>query len=179
MCVAAGRKRLLSYRIAPAAGQRVTFFEKGARTYRRLGVARGTRGRIRFAPAAGRRGRREIVAQIERNGVVVKNLVVARYSAARDPRPARPRGLRVRRRGDALVVAWRRARAAFRYGVTVQLSNRRRIFRVTRRRRIAIRGVDRRARGVVLVGGLRADGVGGREAKRRIPKPKSTKRRKR
>ena len=77
------------------------------------------------------------------------------------------------------MIAWRRASAAFRYGVTVQLSNRRRIFRVTRRRKITIRGVDRRARGVVYVGGLRGDGVAGREAKRRIPKPKSTKRRKR
>ena len=88
---------LLSYRIATAAGQRVTFFENGARTYRRLGAARGTRGRIRFAPGAGRRGRRESCRDRARRRDD-KNLVVARYSVARDPRPARPRGLRVRRR---------------------------------------------------------------------------------
>jgi hypothetical protein len=76
---------------------------------------------------------------------------VARYAAPADARPAGPRGLRVRRRGDALRLRWRRVRGAEGYGVVVRLSNRRRIFRVAERPRLTLRGFHRRARGRVSV----------------------------
>ena len=127
----AGR-RTLAYRIKPASGQSVTFAERGTRTYRVIGKASGARGRIRFAPAAGRRGSRTVLAIVERNGVPTTTLKVAQYVASSPARPARPRGLRIRRRAGALVVSWRPVPGAVQYLVNVRLSYGRQILRVTR-----------------------------------------------
>ncbi len=163
-----GQRRVLSYQVKPAPGQRVQFFERGGRTYSELGVARGSEGEIRFSSAPGRRERRKVFAFVERDGVVVKKLMVARYAAPGTARPKRPRALRVRRRGGGLAISWRRVRGAERYGVIVQLPTRTDIFRVTRQRRIFVARVDRRARGTVRVGALATEGVDGREAARRF-----------
>jgi hypothetical protein len=171
-----GRRRVLAYRVRPDAGQRVMFLELGGRTYRRLGAARGASGRIRFAPAPGRAGRREIVAQIQRGGLVVKNLVVARYTAPGTARPARPRGLRVRRTRAGLLVRWRPARGAFRYAVLVRQSTGTEAFRVTRRSRALFADINPLARGRVLVRGLRPDSAGGPAARASIPLPRPTRR---
>lgn len=123
----------------------------GARTSSPIGRARGARGRIRFTPAEGRRGRREIVALIERGGVVTQSLTVGRYAAPGPRRPARPRGLVVSRRGETLTVRWKGSAPSF--AVTVHPRGAPAILRVTRSHRVRIRGVTRR-RGTVLVGGL-------------------------
>jgi hypothetical protein len=146
-----GERRVLRYRLRPVPGERVRFVEQGARTYSEIGVARGRAGAIRFAPAPGARGKRRIVALLERDGVTVERRTVARYAGPADARPPTPRRLRVRRRGDALRLSWRRVRGADEYGVVVQLSNRKRIFRVVRRPRLTLRGFHRRARGRVSV----------------------------
>ena len=164
-----GHTRVLRYRVRPAIGQRVRFVEQGVRTYRELGVAKGRAGTIRFAPAAGARGRRRIVALVEQRGVTVERRNVTRYSAPADARPAKPRGLRVRRRGSAINLRWRRVRGAKEYGVIVRLSNRRRIFRVVKRPRLTLRGFHRLARGRVSVQALRLGQPSSRPAKARDP----------
>jgi hypothetical protein len=143
-----GARRTLVY---SGARPGIAFEERGARTSSPIGRARGARGRIRFTPAEGRRGRREIVVLIERAGVVTQSLTVGRYSAPGPRRPARPRGLVVSRRGETLTVRWKGSARSF--AVTVQPSGAPAILRVTRGHRVRIRGVTRR-RGTVLVGGL-------------------------
>ena len=159
---------MLRYRLRPAAGQAVRFVEQGVRTYRELGIARRRAGAIRFAPGSGARGRRRIVALVEQDGVTVERIDVARYSAPADARPPRPRNLRVRRRGGALVLRWRRVRGVSSYGVVVRLANRRRIFRVAERPRLTLRGFHRLARGRLSVRALRVDGRSSRPATARI-----------
>jgi len=163
-----GHSRRLRYRVEPAAGQRVRFVEQGARTYHELGVAKGATGTIRFAPAPGGRGRRKIVAYIDQDGVTVDRRNVARYTAPDDALPAKPRRVRVKRKGATINVSWRRARNVKSYGVVVQMSNRRKIFRVTSRPRLTLRGFHRLARGRVSVRSLRAGERSSRPATARI-----------
>jgi hypothetical protein len=171
-----GQRRVLRYRVTPAAGQRIRFVEQGARSYTELGVAKGRSGSIRFAPAPGGRGRRQILAYIDQDGVTVERRNVARYVASDDARPPKPRGVRVKRRRDAITVSWRRARGVKSYGVVVRLANKRRIFRVVNRPRLTLRGFHRLARGTVLVQSLRAGEPSSRPAAARL-KPLRAKRR--
>ena len=60
-----GSRRVLAYRVTNAAGRVVTFTERGQRTAHVIGVARGRSGSIVFTPAAGRAGKRSIVALVE------------------------------------------------------------------------------------------------------------------
>lgn len=166
--VGRGHRRVLRYRVTPEAGQRIRFVEQGARTYTELGAAEGRTGAIRFAPAPGGRGRRRIVAYIDQDGVTVDRRDVARYAAPDDALPAKPQRVRVKRRRDAITVNWRRARGVKSYGVVVQMSNRRRIFRVVNRPRLTVRGFHRLARGQVSVQSLRAGERSSRPATARI-----------
>ncbi|CAA9484791.1 MAG: hypothetical protein AVDCRST_MAG85-883 [uncultured Solirubrobacteraceae bacterium] len=63
-----GRDRRLSWSLRPQRGQRVTFYEQGPDTRRRLVVTRARRGRIRFTVPDGRPGRRQIVAEVSQDG---------------------------------------------------------------------------------------------------------------
>ena len=63
-----GRARAVAYDVRPVDGQRVLLFEKGRDTMRRIGEARGTKGRIRFTPSDGSGGRRQIVAEVRSFG---------------------------------------------------------------------------------------------------------------
>ena len=164
-----GHRRALRWRIGGASGRRVTFVERAANAYRVLGRARGTAGSLRFSPAPGPRGRREIVALVEQGDVVREQRTVARYTAPAPLRPARPRALRMRARGPRLDVRWQRVRGVRTY--RVQVANRRdgslRLFRV-RRTRLVIAGLERGDRVTVRVAALAADGTPGRAAVRRL-----------
>jgi hypothetical protein len=152
----------------------VRFVEQGPRTYSELGVASRGAGSIAFTPAPGGRGRRRIVALVENGGVTVDRIDVTRYAAPADARPEKPRGLRVRRRSDSLVLRWRRVRGVRAYGVVVQLSNRKRIFRVVKRPRLTLRGFHRLARGTVSVQSLVAGGPSSRAARGRVKPVRAT-----
>jgi len=171
-----GQRRVLRYQATPEPGQRIRFVEQGARTYSELGVAKGRQGTIRFAPALGGRGRRQIFAYIEQDGATVERRTVARYTAADDARPPTPQRVRVKRRRDAITVTWRRARGVKSYGVVVRMSNKRRIFRVVNRPRLALRGFHRLARGTVSVQSLRTGEPSSRPATARIKAVKAKKR---
>jgi hypothetical protein len=161
-----GHRRALVY---SGARRGMAFVERGPRTASPLGRAGAPRGRIRFRPAPGRRGRRTIVALVERGGVVTQRVTVARYSAPSPPRPGRPRALRAVRRGGALVVRWRGAAGARGYAVTVRPRGAPAILRVTRGRRVRI-PLRRGARGSVLVAALGTGSRTGPLARRPIPR---------
>ena len=84
-----GSTRALRYDIARVPGRRVTFFERGRSSYKRLGAVAGGKGALRFAPATGSSGLRQIVARVELDGVPTPERTVARYrprAASRDSR---------------------------------------------------------------------------------------------
>ncbi|MBV9001163.1 MAG: hypothetical protein JO304_19040, partial [Solirubrobacterales bacterium] len=101
-----GSALTLRYRLRPRAGQTVTFAERAAGVFHVLGRATADRGSLRFTPAFGPGGRRQIIAMVALGGVPRENVVVARYTAAAPARPIAPAGARVRRVGSGLMVSW-------------------------------------------------------------------------
>lgn len=116
-----GHARRLVYEIRPITGQRVRFVERSAGAAADLGAARGTEGALRFSPAAGPRGKRQIVAVVEQNGVPRREMVLGSYLAPAARRPGRPRFVRVRRVGGSARVTWGSAPRAARYVVRIRL----------------------------------------------------------
>ena len=164
-----GYKRVLTYSVKQIAGQRVTFEERGGRVGRRIGTAKGKRGKIRFSPGAGRKGKRQIVALVESNGLPRENLAVASYTAPAAAKPARPGGLQLRRKKSRLTVSWRSASRAARYLVRVTLPDGRKLllFASSKKRRVTVKGVAKGDRVTVTVAGLRPDGTPGPAVKRK------------
>jgi len=165
-----GHRRVLRYRIDPALGGRVSFFESGGRggPSSPIGTARGTSGKLRFTPAEGPAGRRRIYAVMESRGLPRGTRAVARYRA---PGPLRPRRVRprVRRRGDALVVSWRRVAGARRYVVGLQMGDGRARMWETRRTRVVARRVSARTRARIEVRALSRTAARSRAGRTRVP----------
>jgi len=159
-----GHSRKLSYRVEPVEGQKVTFTETGPSTGGAIGVAKGSKGTLRFTPADGKAERRDIVALVEHDGQVRDKFTVASYRAPSARRPGRPAGLRVRRAGSSLTVTWRAPAGARRYQAAVRLSDGRRVTLATGRRRIVVRRVVRKVRGSVQVRAFSAAGMRGSAA---------------
>ena len=65
------RGHTLVVRVRHRAGARVTFVERGRRPRKRIGTVARDRARLRFSPAAGPRGRRAILALVQRDGLPV------------------------------------------------------------------------------------------------------------
>jgi hypothetical protein len=162
-----GARRILSYRVKPAAGQKVTFIERGPSAGRRIGEATGERGRIAFRPAPGKAERRRIVALVTQDGRPRGEYEVARYRAPGIQRPSRPRALRVTRRGTSLRVSWKPARPADAHEVRVRLADGRRLLYRTRRDSLVVRRAGRRLGAAVSVRGVLAAGLTGSAAKAR------------
>jgi hypothetical protein len=165
-----GSARRLSWRLRRQPGQRVRFVEQGPDVKRALTATRRAKGRVRFRPGFGSAGPRTIVAIVEQNGMPRDTITVARYTAPAPPRPQRPRRLRARRRGSAVVVAWRPGRGAASQRVVVRRARGRSdLFLVkARRRKLRIARVDRDERVAVEVAGLRRDNVPGPSAKAKV-----------
>jgi hypothetical protein len=148
-----GGGRTLRYDVGPPGGQRVTFFERGEATFRRLGTATHGRGAIHFAPAPGPAGAREIVAQMQVDNVPAPDRVVARYRAPRPVKTAPPRAVVVQRNGTALVISWTPVAGATTYGVVVkQRTGDSRMIRVSARsHRVRVAGIAKAENGTVAV----------------------------
>jgi hypothetical protein len=159
-----GHRRALTYRIEAREGQKVTFMESGPSAGGVIGVAKGSRGRLRFDPADGRAERRDIVAVVEQDGQMRDRIEVARYGAPSAQRPGKPSQLRLRRTRSTLVATWRGARGAERHQAAIRLSTGRRTVITTGRHRVALRGVPRHVTGTVRVHGLTPAGMKGRDA---------------
>jgi ELWxxDGT repeat protein len=163
-----GRSRTLAYHLTAAAGRTITFVERGARTYHILGVAHGSHGRIRFSPAPGRAGRRQIVAVVTDHGIQSQSLIVARYAAPGPKRPARPRHLRVSHHGYTLNVSWTPVAGATMYEVLVEAADGGRETAIVHDHRARIVGIEPGLRGNVLVDGVSVEGRRGSTASRRF-----------
>jgi hypothetical protein len=148
-----GPRRTLHYLIGSPVGQLVTFFERGPSVFTRIGSARGGRGVIRFAPAAGPGGVRQIVAQIQVDGVPAPDRVAGRYRAPAPFTAVKPAALRVTRRGTTLLVSWRPEAGATMYGITInQRSAGQRLIRLPAgRHSVRIRGIGKSQSGSVAV----------------------------
>jgi hypothetical protein len=163
--------RVLHYRLAPAPGRVVSFVERGPATWRVLGKATRASGTLRFTPARGPAGTRQIVALISENGLAERQVVVASFHARAPALPPAPRHLQVRRAAGALRVSWSPSLGAARYLVTVRLSDgRSELFlrRAKAVRRLTVRGVKATASAVVRVSGLDAINHAGHARTKRV-----------
>jgi hypothetical protein len=90
---------------------------------------------------------------VSNNGIAQDESLVATYRAEGDPRPPRPRDLRLRRRGSTVIVTWRSPSELRHDDVRVVLGSARPALRIHQgaRDRVIIRGVRRRMRVEVTV----------------------------
>ncbi len=162
---AAGRDRMLSYKVTPLPGQKVTFAEQGNGAARPIGgTAKNGRGAVRFTPADGPGGRRKIVAVVSSYGKPRTQRTVATYVAPPPTKPAAVRRLKTRRSGSKVTVTWAKAANARRYELRITVSDGRRLFVRQTGTRFTIPAVTARTRATITVVGLKADGTRGRHA---------------
>jgi hypothetical protein len=153
-----GSTRLLRYQIKMPAGDDVRLFERAPGGTRQLAVVRRG-GQLRFTPSDAVGSRRAILALVERHGMPVTQLTIARFQA---PPPAigRARAIHARRRRGGVVVGWVPASGAQSQVVGFVLSDGR-SYEVTtgpRTRSLRIGSVLHGERLLVLVSGRRAHG---------------------
>jgi hypothetical protein len=115
-----GRKYVLHYNAGHAAGQKVTFLERGKTTTRTLRTVSGGKGTIAFEPEIGHAGSREIAAEVEVDGVPASPQKLARFSASPPRRAGRVTHVRVARGHGAIAVSWRKAPFAKSYSVILR-----------------------------------------------------------
>ena len=101
-----GYHRILHYTLRPQPGQTVRFVESGKDVTRSIAKTSAARGEIQFTPAIGPPGRRKIIAQVSRNGLLSAQYVVASFVAPGPPRAAQPQHLQLARRGSRLLISW-------------------------------------------------------------------------
>ena len=166
-----GRKRMLHWRVRPVAGQRVRFVEEGKGVRNVIATATARTGEASFHPAEGPAGRRKIVALIEQSGLPRTSLTAGAYRAPGPLRPARPRHLRVARRGSRLLVSWSAPRPGFRHAVYLRRGDgvRKLLVSGPGRRSIAFSGIGPRYAVSVTVTGLTHGNGKGPSARARIP----------
>jgi hypothetical protein len=170
----AGIARVLRWSVAPRPGQVVRLVEEGDRGGQTLVTVKGGgRGTKRFITSETNSPRRQIVAEVEQDGMPRDNLTVARFSAP-SPRVARSPRVRVRRRGRNVLVTWKPAFYARRYEVTATRSNgvKQYILPPAGRTRLTIKGVSRLDGVTARVVGVSPSGVRGKAAVGKLAKPK-------
>ena len=165
-----GSKRLLSYDVARVDGRRVTFFERGRTSYRRVGSVSGGRGTLLFTSAPGASGLRQIVSRVELRGVPSPDRVVASYRVEAAKRLAQPASLQLRREGETVSVDWAPVDGATGYVVVTRLGNG--VQRVTRvpgtRTELSVGGIPLTQPGTVAVLALGPNGAWGPAARDRF-----------
>lgn len=161
------RARVLRYRVTTGNGLTTTFVERWSGGQRALGSARAKAGTLRFAPAPGPAGRREVVALVARDGVPRLERTVATYTAPPPARPAKVRGLRISHGARAATVRWRGVGGARTYAVRVETPDGRRQLRVlnAKARSLKVAAVGRRERIAVTVSARDAAGRSGPAAR--------------
>jgi hypothetical protein len=165
-----GSSRVLGYAYA-VDGQEITFVERSRdrSEAKVLGRAEGKPcrghkdgpgdrgrplcGRLRFTPAEGAAGMRSIYAIVTNDGITVDERLLTTYRTAGDPRPPRPRDLRLRRRGSTVIVTWRGPAKLRQDDVRVVLGSGEEDLRIHEgvRNRVVLDGIGRRVRVRVTV----------------------------
>lgn len=166
--------RTLRYAVKPIAGQKVRFLERAGGVGADLGEAKGRAGTLRFAPADGPKGKRQIVALVEQDGAPRREIVVASYTAPPPRRPGAPRRVRLKRTKTGARVTWGSAARAVRYAVRVRLHDgTSRLYVVkAKKRSLTIPGVAKRTFGSVTVAGLTRSNLAGPSRKATVKQVK-------
>jgi hypothetical protein len=112
-----GRRYTFHYNAGHAAGQKVTFVERGKTTTRTLRTVSGGKGAIAFEPQLGHAGPREIAAEVEVDGIPASPQKLARFSAPAPRRAGRVTHVSVARGQGAVAVSWRKVPFAKSYSV--------------------------------------------------------------
>jgi hypothetical protein len=168
-----GLGRTLAWKVADrATGQAVTLYEQGAGVLRKLAVAQGTAGRVRWTPKTLRGGKRAVVAVVERDGLAVREVKLGSFTVPPPPRPGVARKLRAVHRGGALVLTWVPGANAASQELRVTLGNGiGKIFTLKRSAKtLRVPGVAADVTGTVTVTAVRADGARGKTASAKVTK---------
>jgi hypothetical protein len=165
-----GRKLTLHWHLRPIKGQRVQFAEEGPGVRNVIATTSAATGQAGFRPAEGPAGKRKIVALVEQNGLPRTSLPAGSYRAPGRIHPARPRQLRIVRRGSKLVVSWRGPKQGFRHAVYLRRSDNVRRLQVVApgRHSVAFPGIRRGYGATVEVSGLTNANGRGPAARARI-----------
>jgi len=150
----------VAYRITSGgSGQQIVFAEKGKVGTRIIGTAKGSRGRLRFKPAAGPGGKRTVVAMIQRNGFVTDTITVGSFKALGPAKPGTVKRLKAKHVGTVLTVTWRGAAKASRYSVLVRGTKGSRAARLvgSKARKLRLTGMRRDEKFTVTVRALSKD----------------------
>ena len=132
------RNRVFSYEVARRPSQKVVFSEVTASGASQvIGSTAGGKGRIRFRSAPGG-GRRTILAQFSLDGINAERKRVTTFKP-QSPVMARPKGVKLSRKGARLRVSWKRVTGATAYEVAVTPASRRMVFARTRGRRASLK----------------------------------------
>jgi hypothetical protein len=120
-----GSKWTLAYNVKHfVPGTKVRFAERGKDSGHVLGTVSKPSGTLRFTPEEALGSARKLYAYlIDSEGAIVRELSVGRYTAPRAFRPARPRKLRIARRGNAALITWGAVPGARSYRVKVRGSD--------------------------------------------------------
>lgn len=102
----------------------VRFIEQsGGQALQTIATVGAGKGTLRFTPADGPTGKRDIVAEATVDGIPGAPQVIASYSFGGEQRLPAPRSVQIKRRGSSLVVSWTRVLGADRYGLLLRLGN--------------------------------------------------------
>jgi hypothetical protein len=158
-----GTTRTLTYTVKAIAGQTVEFAEKGKGAAADLGRAKGTGGTIRFTPAAGPKGTRQIIAEVEENGVPRTNIVVGTYVAPAPAGPDAPKFVHAKREKSRLTITWARVKTAAKYAIHVFLNDGRdqKLLLGTKQTSLQIGNVATSTHGYVTVAAMSVNGLRG------------------
>ena len=168
-----GSSRTLTYHVKPIPGQEVVFAEQAKGAAADIGVATSTSGKLRFSPTAGPAGKREIVAQVQQNGIPRKNIVVATYTALAASAPAPPKYVHVKRKPhqNVVVVSWAKVPSVSLYTVHVHLTDGRdKIFSLKPKSlTLTLKQVAKTTHGYAAVSVLSTSGLRGSTKRVKIP----------
>ena len=120
-----GHDRTLDYTVKGLpAGSRVEFAEAGNGGGGRIGIVKADgRGTLKFHPAGGAPGKREIQGVVyAADGFLAARLTLGTYAAPAPQRPAKAKKLTLKRSGKKLVLRWKGDRSAFTQQVDIKSS---------------------------------------------------------
>lgn len=154
------RPGVLTYKATPVEGQKVTIVERAGEVGGEIGVAKGEHGVLRWTPAEGGAGKRQLVALVEQDGVLREEIDLGSYQAPKTARPARVKGLKVTARG----AKWTRLKGAAAYTTVVNLPGGRTVVRNVAKPKLAVRAASR-----VTVRAISPSGITGPRTTARRP----------
>ena len=156
-------KGRIEYRTKHLAGRQVTFREEGRFGTHLLGTVDDSRGTFKFKPAPGPGGKRRVIAQVERDGLIMDQVPLGSYTAPGPPKPGKVRGLRAKRRGSSLEVSFKTPAHSDRTEVTLKGSGGIRMAQVAlgKQRRVTFDALKWAKRLKVRARGVSEQGVGG------------------